>query len=43
MKDKSEWLNDDEIQELIEWLEHCTLAELILAREFIESYRGKNQ
>lgn len=40
---KNDWLDDEQVQELLKWLEKCTLAELILAKEFVEKYRGKDQ
>lgn len=38
-----DWIDNSEVQALLKWLEECTLAELMLAKEFIENYRGKNQ
>jgi len=40
---KFHWVDHLEVQELLAWLEQCTLAELILAKEFVEKYRGKSQ
>lgn len=37
--DEVDWIDDDDVQELLKWLEQCTLAELIMAKEIIESKR----
>lgn len=39
----TDWLDNEEVQALLKWLEQCTLAELMLAKEFIEKHRGLNQ
>lgn len=38
-EDKEMWLDDDEIDDLLEWFEDCTLAELIRAKEIIMAER----
>jgi uncharacterized protein (DUF433 family) len=38
-----EWIDDEQVQELLKWLEQCTLAELMAAKEYIENNRERFQ
>jgi hypothetical protein len=40
---EADWIETEEVQALIKWLENCTLAELIMAKEIIEKQRGSFQ
>ena len=41
--DDADWLDTEEVQVLLKWLEDCTLAELMMAKEIIEKQREKFQ
>lgn len=36
---EDDWLESGEVQELLNWLEQCTLAELLHAKQHIEKRR----
>lgn len=39
----SDWIDNEEVQVLLRWLEQCTLAELLMAKELIEKHRESFQ